>query len=266
MEHIKLDWKMKSLANAETCTAWGCIQPLDATLARIVANSTSKTIELSIGALPVSNPASLIAHYRGEYGLDFTAHHNTPIFPNKSLRPSINVNPEEMAEQLANLGISRYSAHPPAKKFVSEQGFFEWANNWYEVLQTYGISFCVENMYETRLRDNSKVETFFLSTINEIHRFVEQMKHWDNKPLLLDLSHLYISSQTGILSENDILDLLDSELYDEAHYSMNDGRRDVHRSINESDHLMIKWINRINPSCSIIVDEGKKPLKGNYND
>ena len=27
-----------------------------------------------------------------------------------------------------------------------------------------------------------------------------------------------------------------------------------------------KWINRINPSCSIIVDEGKKPLKGNYND
>ncbi len=257
---------MQSFANTETCTAWGCIQPLDATLARIVANSSSKTIELSIGSLPVSNPASLIEHYRGEYGLEFTAHHNTPIFPNKSLRPSINVDPKEMAEQLASLGISRYSAHPPAKKFVSEQGFYEWANDWHETLQAYGISFCVENMYETRLRDNSKVETFFLSTINEIHRFVKQMSHWNNKPLLIDLSHLYISFKTGVLSENDILSLLDSELYDEAHYSMNDGRRDIHRSINETDDLMLNWINRINPACSIIVDEGKKPLKGNHND
>ncbi len=241
--------------NVATTTAWGNADPLDEVLDRIAANHdhTVRTVELSIGALPVARPNELAErwHYRERF--DFIAHHAFPGGPGRMLRPGS----PDLAWWLWTWRVRRYSAHPPARKHCDDM--WAWAQSMRESLAEYRIAFAVETMYEPRTRSEAEsTGGHHLSTPAEVMDFCDRAAAdgW-KRPLVIDASHLHIGWCGGTWTEGDIDRLLGAGLADELHVSMNDGRRDLHQPLDPT-HRIASWVNPHIDKFAFVVDEGRR--------
>lgn len=243
-----------------TTTAWGDADMLDVALDRIVANHADvRAIELSIGARPVPNPAQVLEPYR-DRGIELIAHHTAPIGDGYHMRPDLRTAPHVVAAQCAELGIVRFTGHPPHRRFVDWDGMIDWSFRWAEVLAEFGISFAVETMY--RPRDRNEVAStggYHLATPFEVWEFCRAAtdRGWGD-PLLIDTSHLNIGWHGGDWTVGDIDEVLRDAPCAEIHVSVNDGRRDLHSPAGPADQTWL-WAEPYLDRFRWVVDEGRRP-------
>jgi sugar phosphate isomerase/epimerase len=243
---------------AATTTAWGDADPLDVVLQRIADHDLAvDLVELSIGARHIPNGPDVIADWSDRF--TFIAHHTAPVGPGMSLRPSLNASPDAAARLLNELGIRRYTGHPPNRRDTDVDEMLTWAQTWFETLAAAGISWSVETMYVPRTRDEAETSGgYHLSTPAEVWSFVEWASSvgWDD-PLLIDASHLHIGWCGGQWTEVDIVRLLADAPCTELHISTNDGRRDLHSPLMRDD-LIWGWVAPHLERFDIVVDEGRR--------
>lgn len=246
-----------SLVTAASTTAWGDARPLDVTLADIAASTSATTVELSIGAFPVTNPDAVLDAHRDRFS--FIGHHAMPIGSGSMIRPRVGEQ-AVVAETCRRFGLSRYTGHAPNRKQVDRRGFYDWSAAYADTLGAAGVGFAVETMYVPQVRDEAvKSGGYHLATPQEVFDFCQwaEARGWE-KPLLVDASHLHIGYQSGQWADTDIIALLESRWVSELHLSENDGRTDSHRPLT-GDHVVHQWVAAADMSrVPLVVDEGRR--------
>jgi hypothetical protein len=246
-----------SLVTAASTTAWGDARPLDVALADIAESTTAGIVELSIGAFPVGNPDEVLDAHRDRFA--YIGHHAMPVGVGRMIRPHVDAE-REVAEVCERVGLSRYTGHAPNRRQVDAAGFYRWAGAYWETLGAVGVDFAVETMYVPQVRDEAvKSGGYHLSSPGEVFDFAmwAEGQGWD-RPLLVDVSHLHIGWRSGLWTEADIVELLESRWVAELHLSENDGRTDSHRPLT-AGHIVHDWVARADVSCiPLVVDEGRR--------
>lgn len=242
-----------------TTTAWGNADPLDVVVDRILeCDPDINAIELSIGARPIDQPETVLGPI-ADAGIELLAHHTAPIGDSYHVRPDLRCPPHVAAQRCRDLGIIRYTAHPPHRQHASLDELNDWALNWWTTLAEHGISFAVETMYRPRTRDEiTKTGGYHLSTPTEVWEFCDMAAaHGWDAPLLIDTSHLNIGLHGGEWTLGDIDELLAGAPCDEIHVSINDGRRDLHSPAGPFDDPAL-WATPHLDRFRWVVDEGRR--------
>jgi len=242
-----------------TTTAWGKGQPLDASLARISAQTPAACVEISIGARPVADPRALLESLSDRFS--YLAHHAAPILPGAFLRPETH-SPKEAVAALRALGISRYTIHPPTKRRIARvEDFYTWAWEWFDTLGEAGIDVRLETMYTPRDREETNVVGGYHLDSNKatLDFCAAARARGIEIPLLIDLSHLFIGLHGQTWTNQDVLDVLTSDLSDHLHVSANDGRRDLHVPVPDA-HPVMDWMTGNLDRFAYVVDEGRRDV------
>lgn len=243
---------------ASSLTAWGRARPLDVAFADAVAADHDGVVQLSIGTRPVEDPFMVLANSP----VELVAHHTVPLGRSRVLRPE--ADPTTMIEALEALGITRYSAHPPARRFADWDEMWSWARTWHRSCRRAGISFALETMYPAMdPSDQGHAGGWHLDAPHRVERFLDACaaEGWES-PLVVDGAHLHIGLTAGVWSHDDIYSLVqrccEENSCAEAHVSSNDGVRDKHQRAGLYPHvdMFVEDLAR-NLAPALIVDEGR---------
>ena len=242
-------------------TAWGRGVDLATALRRIDARvpvpapgAPRPVVELGPGTFPVGDPDQLLGAWSSRFR--FVAHHAAPVLPGALLRPTASAL-DEACRRLPALGVSRYTAHPPPRRFCpDDEQLWSWAAAWFESLAAVGVEFRVETMYRPRTRSEMEVSGgYHLDDAVSVLRFATRaVDHGWGTPLLVDASHLHIGFHGGRWTSADVDELLASGLSDHLHVSANDGRADSHVQV-PPGHLVESWVLPHLHRFELVVDE-----------
>lgn len=242
-------------------TAWGGARRLDEVLDDIAANTSATVVELAIGALPVGDPDATLDRHRGRF--TFIGHHTVPLGAGTNLRPGVG-DEAAIVDACRRFGLGSYSGHPPNRKVASSAGFYQWAAAYHETLTNAGVGFSVETMYVPQVRGEMvKTGGYHLATPSEVFDFCEwaSQRGWE-RPLLVDASHLHIGWRSGLWTDQQVRELLNSPWVAELHISENDGKTDSHRPLTDS-HRVAGWLAGVDTSAiPVVVDEGRRRSRG----
>lgn len=243
-------------------SGWANGRPLEEVLARMDADPSLNdvaVVELAIGARPVADPLGVLRRYRHRFS--YIAHHSVTIAPGRVVRPDAG----DLVAVLDAAQIHAYSAHPPSRSAVDDDGLWRWALELRARLADAGISFALETMYPVRDRADAAWGTsWHLDSPVAVHGFLDRAAAvgWD-RPLVLDAAHLHIGRSAGVWDDDAIATLCqrlaDTRACAEAHISTNDGVRDRHDPPGTYPELD-EWARRVAYAAEpgYLVDEGRR--------